>query len=342
MVGVRDQYVSLLDLRLDLSAEFADLVRYNSISLQYMDDQISARLADAHHSLREELAAAEAHFERLEELLAAGESKKIASLNRAARRLRSFEGQLRWSSVLVEATQGFSGRAALFTIRGSSLHLEAARNAGGGASIDVPLDSAPAFRSAVDTRDTVIAMRSGGEMSAPIASYLGEAATGRFHLFPIAARERVVAVLYADSEQGGVEADAIELLTTLAGAVLDSRASAPLNGLVKIAESSDYEDAALTASLSLEERDLHLRAQRFARVQAADMRLYKSEDVKNGRAARDLYTSLKEEIDSAREIFRRDFLSGRGMVDYLHLELVHTLANGEVQLLGSDYPGPML
>jgi hypothetical protein len=64
--------------------------------------------------------------------------------------------------------------------------------------------------------------------------------------------------------------------------------------------------------------------------------------VKNGRAARDLYTSLREEIDSAREIFRRDFLSGTGMVDYLHLELVHTLANGEVQLLGSDYPGPML
>jgi hypothetical protein len=72
------------------------------------------------------------------------------------------------------------------------------------------------------------------------------------------------------------------------------------------------------------------------------MRLYKSQNVKIGRAARNLYTSLRAEIDSARETFRRDFLSAPGgMVDYLHLELVRTLANDDVELLGSDYPGPL-
>jgi hypothetical protein len=29
-------------------------------------------------------------------------------------------------------------------------------------------------------------------------------------------------------------------------------------------------------------------------------------------------------------------------VDYLHLELVRTLANDDVELLGQDYPGPMV
>jgi hypothetical protein len=28
-------------------------------------------------------------------------------------------------------------------------------------------------------------------------------------------------------------------------------------------------------------------------------------------------------------------------VDYLHLELVRTLANDEVELLGQEYPGPL-
>jgi hypothetical protein len=30
------------------------------------------------------------------------------------------------------------------------------------------------------------------------------------------------------------------------------------------------------------------------------------------------------------------------MVDYLHPELVRTLANDDVELLGSDYPGPLV
>ena len=304
-----------------------------------MNERISELLADAHDSLREQLAAAEVHFQRLEEALAARESKEIASLNRAARRLRQ-SGLAGWAGALVEAAQGFADRAAVFTTRGGSLHLEAARNTGGDTLADVPLDSAPAFRSVVDTRDTVSALRTGGELSAPIASYFGEAANLRSHLFPVMMRGRVVAILYTD---GGLQSDALELLTVLAGAVLEGRASAASNGLVKIAESGDSSDTAVPSSLSPEERDLHLRAQRFARVQAADMRLYQSDSVKKGRAGSDLYSSLKEEIDSARELFRNNFLSGsEGMVDYLHLELVHTLANGEVELLGPDYPGPMV
>ena len=41
--------------------------------------------------------------------------------------------------------------------------------------------------------------------------------------------------------------------------------------------------------LSREDQELHLKAQRFARVQVAEMRLYKSDAVKEGRASRELY-----------------------------------------------------
>jgi hypothetical protein len=298
-----------------------------------MNDSISARLADVHNSLRDQLTQAQQHFERLEQVLAARESRDIARLNRSVRRLRSFESQEQWSNLLVEAAQDFSDRAAVFSIEGGYLHLEAARNGASVSMEDVPLDSAPAFRAVVDTRDTLVAMRTRGEMSRAIAEFLGESPDGRFYLFPVAVRERVAAVLYADGAPGNVQRDALELLAAAAGAVLENRPPAAANGLINIVKNG----------ASAEEHDLHRNAQRFARLQVAEIRLYKSDDVKAGRTARNLYTSLKPEIDSAREVFRRDFLKLPGtMVDYLHIELVHRLANDEVALLGPDYPGPLV
>jgi hypothetical protein len=95
--------------------------------------------------------------------------------------------------------------------------------------------------------------------------------------------------------------------------------------------------------LSKEEQDFHIKAQRFARVRVAEMRLYQSEAVKEGRAAANLYTRLKGEIDAGREAFRTEFMDRcPSMVDYFHLELVRTLANEDETLLGSDYPGPLV
>jgi len=95
--------------------------------------------------------------------------------------------------------------------------------------------------------------------------------------------------------------------------------------------------------LPLEEQRLHLRAQRFARVQVAQMRLLRPEEVQSGRARRDLYGALREPIDGAREAFRRTYLDPYpSMVDYLHLEVLRTLANDDPELLGENYPGVMV
>ena len=226
----------------------------------------------------------------------------------------------------------------------------------------MPLDSAPAFAAAIETRDTLVAIRSSSELSPPIAAYIGEG-DPKVYLFPIVTRHDVPAVLFADT--GVVEVDALELLVAMAGGVLEPRQAALAaaagqgDGLVTITVPAPTSAPAATSaptpaptqkpeilswfSLSREDRELHLRAQRFARVQVAQIRLYQSERVKNGRTAHDLYTSLKEEIDSAREAFRRDYLNAsESMVDYLHLELVRTLANDDVEVLGQDYPGPMV
>ncbi|MGD0199163.1 MAG: hypothetical protein ABSD27_00275 [Bryobacteraceae bacterium] len=91
-----------------------------------------------------------------------------------------------------------------------------------------------------------------------------------------------------------------------------------------------------------EEEELRLRAQRFARVRVAEMRLYRAQAVHAGRAAKRLYAELKEDIDSARLAFEREYLSASAaMPDYLHAELVRTLANDDLSALGPDYPGPL-
>ncbi|MGB7761704.1 MAG: hypothetical protein WBL61_17865, partial [Bryobacteraceae bacterium] len=96
-------------------------------------------------------------------------------------------------------------------------------------------------------------------------------------------------------------------------------------------------------SLPAAEQRIHLRAQRFARVRVAQWRLREGAAVRSGRDSRDLYGELAEQIDEARESFRREFFAEcPSMVDYLHLEMVHTLANDDAELLGKDYPGPLL
>ena len=96
-------------------------------------------------------------------------------------------------------------------------------------------------------------------------------------------------------------------------------------------------------SLSAEEQRTHLRAQRFARVRVAQWRLREGAAVRSGRVHGDLYAELEAQIEEARKSFRDEFFAPcPGMVDYLHQEMVHTLANNDAQLLGKDYPGPLL
>lgn len=309
----------------------------NDLTRAFLADTRSAARDQVERIFDERLTALSAGVvQAVADSLARARSDVTSKLNQSARRLRAALGEEQWIKAIIDTTQGLSDRAALFLVRDRSLHLAAARNISEcGPALAVPLDSAAAFQSAAQSQDAVVALRTKSEMSEPLARWAGEDPVRKFYLFPITAHGSVMALLYADATVHDVETNGLELLATVAGAVVENRA--PSNGsrvpLVNIA----------APAISLEDQDLHLKAQRFARNQTAEMRLYKSENVKNGRAERNLYASLRTEIDAARETFRRDFLSGSGtMIDYLHLEMVRTLGNDDVELLGSDYPGPLV
>jgi hypothetical protein len=94
--------------------------------------------------------------------------------------------------------------------------------------------------------------------------------------------------------------------------------------------------------LPTEQRQLHIRAQRFARVAVAELQLARPEACRAGREQSDLYLFLKREIDKARESYSKQFMTVPSMVDYLHLELIQTAAQGDERKLGADYPGRLL
>lgn len=260
--------------------------------------------------------------------------------SQAVRRLRQFENQEQWASALLDSAAPLAGRAAVFQVAGQALK----GLCGHGLEIhgvELPINAAPAFARAIQSRDTVVALRTAGELPQSVIAILGEKPEEKVFLFPVTARNRVVAVLYAEGDDT-MDVSGLELLAALGGAALESRAWVPPGHAPDLAAMAGQEAEGWTG-LPRHEQELHLRARRFARVQVAEMRLYKSQAVNAGRARCNLYAELKQDIDSARAAFRRQFLSASPSIpDYFHLELVRTLANDDVAALGEDYPGPLV
>jgi hypothetical protein len=161
--------------------------------------------------------------------------------------------------------------------------------------------------------------------------------------------DKVPVLLYC---WGAVQGAAVEMLAQTAAAVWDSLAPPEPPQLVTIAAipaasttpvPAPVKPASAWDALSHEDQAIHLRAQRFARVQVAEMRLHEPAAVQAGRTQKNLYGTLRGRIEDGRVTFRQTYFAPcSNMVDYLHLELVRTLAHDDPDLLGKDYPGPLV
>ena len=284
-------------------------------------------------------------------------------LNQAVRRIRQSEDLEELGATLLDAAGSLSTGSALFQVdgevaKGRRIRGVPEETAEAFKALEIPLASAAALAGAVETRDPVVAMTTPGEVSADLVELAGPTAEGRIFIFPLVVRDRVAAMVYA---WGAVQGSAMELLTQVAAGAWSELSrpapvelvriaaappvppDSPVPAIPPVAPSPPVTNAASTWDrLTPEDQQIHFRAQRFARVQAAAMRLYQAEAVQAGRARASLYQTLRKPIDKARDRFRQTYFSTcPSMVDYLHLELVRTLANDDPELLGNDYPGPM-
>jgi hypothetical protein len=280
-------------------------------------------------------------------------------LNQAVRRLRQAGDREDVAGTLVDAAAAFCGGAAWMGVADGGVRGGPVRGVPDGsaeayASLSVPLASAAALAGAVESREPTFAAVSEGELSAALLGLPGHPTEGRVAIFPLVTAAGVPGLLYT---WGNAQEAVLEMLTQVASAAWEIRTPVPAPPppapeLVRIAAIPVSVPAAVPAvtdtrsawdRLSADEQQLHLRAQRYARVQAAEMRLHEAEAVESGRAHRNLYSVLQRPIDQARDTFHQKFFQPcPSMVDYLHLELLRTLANDDAELLGKDYPGPLV
>jgi len=92
------------------------------------------------------------------------------------------------------------------------------------------------------------------------------------------------------------------------------------------------------ATLSEEDADVHRKAQRFARLLVDEIKLYNQAKVAEGRKNKDLYDRLKEDIDKSRATFKKRYGNTvAASVDYLQAELVRSLAEDDISVMGANF-----
>lgn len=277
-------------------------------------------------------------------------------LNSCFHRMRDYASDRHWCDALLDAAGALCGRCAFFSIRGREVCFQGIRGMEDEqrpAPPNLPLADVPAFSTVAANGEASEVRRTRAELSSPIAALLDEAPDKTALLLPVATVDRVVGILYVEEPSAR---GALEAIATVAGVVLEnhlatadySRPSTTVRSAVETPPAPEVQPVPQVQPVVVERLQLplpdrsQLQAQRFARVQVAEMLLQHSGEVRRGRADRDLYARLRPEIDRLRDAYRRQFLKeSPSSVDYVHDELVRTLANNDPGMLGSDYPGKM-
>ncbi len=263
------------------------------------------------------------------------------ALNRSARRIFSAVRQPEWSAAVVDAAVSFGSEVALFLVQGQHLQLTRASFATADAA-RIELVEAPAVAQALESREPVAAAWSTRELSAALLNVFNGGLGGRAFLLPVVSGERAVGLLVAAGREPGLlDPNGLELIATIAGAAWELRrqrnetAPATSTGLITLGPPAVPE--------SEDKNEWHQKARRFASVRVAELRLYYAAQVREGRDTRNLYDLFRETIEHERATFRAQFMEkSPSMVDYLHEELIRTLAQGEPDRMGENYPGAMV
>ncbi|HWF11494.1 MAG TPA: hypothetical protein VG297_23660 [Bryobacteraceae bacterium] len=305
-------------------------------------DELALRVdSDLRRAVDAENAAGE---EKLRRACDDARRSQAEALNQVLRRIRTSAAD-NVLALLAEGCAPFAERVVVLVFESNQ-----AVHAAGLETADFDLAQAPAILAAIESRDPVVSVVSAAELSPALAKALGKPGddAAKAYLFPVAARHSVMAMLAAS----GVELSApIELLCGAAGMRLETQSSQQgqqpqteqLLQLAPDVPASATGEPRSWDDLTPEDQKLHLQAQRMARVRVAGMRLDHASELGRGADAGDIYGALRTEIDAARDQFLHTFLSkSPTMVDYLHLEILRSLAHGDDRMLGYEYPGPMV
>jgi hypothetical protein len=272
------------------------------------------------------------------ELAAAGEN--LAAAVRTIDAGRSLTAIL---DALIACAAAAAPRVAVLLIRGD--RLEVWRWAGFDSSLDASTFDLPL----ADAGYLAEAVRSGASVSPRPdvngeTGFAGVPSRGDAVASPMSIGGQVVAVLYADHQQGhgGVGrcrpgwCHAIDVMARHAARCLEAQTA------FQAARASSVRPPAVRFTSAVRPQGGGAReevagdaARRYARLLVSEIKLYHEADVVAGRRARDLAIRLQTEIARARALYeQRIGAAGRPDTDYFAAELVRTLANGDAASLG--------
>lgn len=300
-----------------------------------------------------------------------------AVLEAAMAALQDVTSQADILNVLLDFAARFSGRVALFVVRSEAATVWQARgfpDDNGLRNFSLNLADAAVTR-VLQERVPVAA---GLDFDPNFLAKIGHAAGGNAILLPLVLREKVSALVYADCglEGGKLDVAALKLLMRSAGMWLEVLAlrkamtgnqpaepgQAPAPTAVTSTPITQERAASVVASVASdaatataravavatvsspsewtpEEREVHTRAQRFARLLVDEIKLYNQSQVAEGCAHHDLYDRLKDDIEKSRASYNKRYgNSPAASADYFSKELVRILADNDVSLLGANFP----
>jgi hypothetical protein len=289
---------------------------------------------------------------------------------------------------LLDSTLNYSGRAALFVVKGGAATGWQGRGFDDNDSIkDFSLDMFSAAPSnAMDSRSAVAGPTA--DMDAKFIKQFGAPGQGQILLMPLHLKDKVAALVYADAgEAGKLDAPALELLVAATSAWLEvaslrkqvakdgagdssgdrfesstvpvqtvSSYSDPFAGHapkhagvaaeVPIAVASSDSGAAAAparavdpaAQMSPEDADTHRKAQRFIRLLMDEIKLYNQAKVAEGRKNKNLYDILRDDIEKSRATYNKRYgQTVAANADYFNQELIRSLAEDDISLLGPNF-----
>ena len=286
-----------------------------------------------------------------------------AALQKAISAIQAGTTQKEILRALLDNTVLYSGRAALFVVKnGAATGWQGIAFGNNDAIKDFPLDIGSGLASRV--------MRSRASEKGT-SSDVDQHFTSK--LLPLLLKDKISALVYADSgtEGGTLDVAALDVLVRATSAwleVISQRKQAQKDGLPEPemhaapsvndpfaahapihgkAHAETVPEVAMSAAAawggptsipSGEDGEIHRKAQRFARLLIDEIKLYNHAKVADGRKHRDLYDRLREDIEKSRATYQKRYgNSAAGAADYFSQELIRSLAEDDVSLLGSNF-----
>jgi hypothetical protein len=123
-----------------------------------------------------------------------------------------------------------------------------------------------------------------------------------------------------------------------APATMETASAVAAHAPAAMATAAPSSAPAAVAQMSPDDSDTHRKAQRFARLLSDEIKLYNQAKVAEGRKNRDLYDRLKEDIDKSRGTYHKRYGNTvAASSDYFNQELVRSLAEDDVSLMGPNF-----